>query len=54
MTLDTFILIICAVGTLGSYIYLKASGVMWYGIRWDNIFYHLRRNVCRFLLKLHK
>lgn len=53
MTLETMIIIICAVMTLGCYIYLKATGIWWYGIQWGRIFYEFRRSVCRLLIKFH-
>lgn len=52
--LDTIITIVCIIVGLSCYIYLKATGELWYGIRWDNIFYDIRRSVCRLLLKLFK
>lgn len=52
--LDICIIIICAVLGIGCYIYLKASGEMWYGVQWGRIFYEFRRSVCRLLLKIHK
>lgn len=52
--IDIFGISILAVLTIGSYIYLKATNTMWYGIRWNNIFRNIRRSICRILLKLHK
>ena len=37
-TLDIIIIAICGIFLLIAYIYGKATGTMWYGIRWDNIF----------------
>lgn len=43
---------IVAVLVIVSYIYLKATGVMWYGINWKRTFYEIRRGICKLLLKL--
>lgn len=43
---EATIIIICAVVVLATYIYRKASGDMWYGIQWGNVF--------RFICKLFK
>lgn len=37
MSLDTFIIIVCAVLALGSYIYLRATGAMWNYINWKAV-----------------
>lgn len=50
--LDIFIITICAIGTIGIYIYFKATGEWWYGINWTRVFYEIRRAVCKLLLKL--
>lgn len=51
-TIEITIIVICAVALIGIYIYLKATGVMWYGINWKRCFYEIRRAICKLLLKL--
>ena len=50
--IDICIIVICTIFVVGSYIYLKASGEMWYGINWTRVFYEIRRGICKLLLKL--
>ena len=52
MTLYAFITTIFSIITVGCYIYLKASGHMWYGINWRRVFYEIRRGICVLILKL--
>lgn len=42
---DIFIIVICAVLVIGIYIYRKASGDMWYGIQWKNVFRAIRNKL---------
>lgn len=43
MSADTFIIIICAIITVGGYIYLKVTNTLWYGINWGYIFRSIRK-----------
>ena len=55
MYYDPFGLTLAIIGLVMAmviYIYLKASGEMWYGINWGRVFYEIRRWFCKLLLKL--
>lgn len=41
--LEVFCIIICATFVIGSYIYLKASGHMWYGINWKAVWNYIKK-----------
>lgn len=52
MTIENIICIICAIYIVAYYIWAKASGVMWYGVQWKNVFRRLRRRFCQMLCKM--
>jgi hypothetical protein len=54
MTLDTLIIIICAVGTIGSYIYLRATNNTWSYTNWKFLKKHIFRAIYRFACKMSK
>ncbi len=43
MTLDTAIIITCAIIALALYIYLKVTSTVWYGINWTLVWKYIRK-----------
>lgn len=41
--LEIIIIITCTILVIGIYICRKASGEMWYGINWNNVFRTIRK-----------